>query len=214
MNSKQILVESAKKIDIDLSPSMINSFMSYLELIMIWGQKINLTSVLKEQNIIIKHFIDSLTISSYIKDNSHILDIGTGAGFPGIPLLIQNNSLELSLMESTTKKVSFLKEVKRSLRLENLHIYNIRAENVIDELKNRFDYVIFRAVGDFEKIVKLARPYLKKNGKIIIMKGPKGVAEFKRYINKNPDIIELIEIKEIELPILKNKRILIILKYI
>ena len=213
MKLEKILVDSAKTLDLYLDPYQVKQFIDYMELLKQWSGNINLTSILDDEEIILKHFIDSLTIREFIGSNTSVLDIGTGAGFPGIPLLICENSIKLTLIELVSKKVYFLKELKRRLKLNNCKIYNIRVEEVLEELKNSFDYVVIRAVGNFSKIIGLAKPYLKKSGKLIVMKGPKGLDEYNEYVGDNPNKVNLVDLREVSLPVLGDERIIVVLEY-
>ena len=100
MNNKQLLKDLSKKIDIELADEQINDFEKYQDLLLEWNEKINLTAITEENDIIIKHFVDSLTVSRYFKDNDKVIDVGTGAGFPGIPLKIVNKTLNVTLLDS------------------------------------------------------------------------------------------------------------------
>mgnify|MGYP001816919858 CR=1 FL=1 len=211
---QSLLVDSAKQIGINLSPEQVEKFATYLDLLKSWNSKINLTAISDDKQIIIKHFVDSLTICSLIKPFSKVLDIGTGAGFPGIPLKIYEDSLEVFLMDSVAKKTSFLKEVRRKLNIKNLDVINTRAENVKDDLRNCFDYIVFRAFSDFEFIISLSKPYLKEDGKLVIMKGDKGIEEYDSYKQTSPNVIKLEELKELKLPVLEENRKILVVKYL
>ena len=116
---KQEIEQKAKNIEITLDENQINQFYKYMELLLEWNEKMNLTAITEPNEIILKHFIDSITISSYINSEDKVLDIGTGAGFPGIPLKILNKENEFTLLDSLNKRINFLNEVIQNLKLEN-----------------------------------------------------------------------------------------------
>ena len=207
MTSEQLLKEGARRIGItDINT---DSFLSYAALLRRWGQRVNLSSLLSEREIIIKHMIDSLTVAEFVPPGSRVLDIGTGAGFPGIPLYINDPSLEVTLVESAGKKVAFLKEVKRSLGLSGVSVHNSRAEEVNAEMRGGFDRVTFRAVGSMDTVVALGSPYLDIGGNIVIMKGPRGIEEWEDYTCRNSEEMELLSAKHMELPFSGDKRVII-----
>ena len=147
MTNEQLLREGA--IRIGVSNIRTDLFLSYVELLRKWGERVNLSSVLTEREIIIKHLIDSLTVAEFMPPDSRVIDIGTGAGFPGIPLYIHDGSLRVTLVESVGKKVAFLKHMKRSLGLSGIDIHHSRAEEIADSMRGCFDRVTFRAVGKY-----------------------------------------------------------------
>ena len=114
---KTFLKESAEKIDILLNEDQIDKFIKYKELLKEWNEKINLTAITDDEEIIIKHFIDSLTIEKYIEENASIIDVGTGAGFPGIPIRIVREDIKLALLDSLNKRILFLQEILNENKL-------------------------------------------------------------------------------------------------
>lgn len=210
MTNEQLLKEGAQRIG--LKNLRTDLFLSYIDLLRKWGKRINLSSVLSDREIIIKHLLDSLTVAEFIPPGSRVLDIGTGAGLPGIPLYIYDASLSVTLVESVGKKVAFLKEVKRSLGLSGIDIHNARAEELSDGMKGRFDRVTFRAVGSVNTVVALGTPYLDIGGEMVIMKGPRGKREWEDYANQHPDDMELLFTKELKLPFSGENRVIILAK--
>ena len=208
MTNEQLLREGAQRIG--LKNLRTDLFLSYIDLLRKWGKRINLSSVLSDREIIIKHFLDSLTVAEFIPPGSRVLDIGTGAGFPGIPLYIYDASLSVTLVESVGKKAAFLKEVKRSLGLSGVDIHNVRAEELSDGMRGRFDRVTFRAVGSVDTIVALGTPYLDIGGEMVIMKGPRGKKEWEDYANRYPEDMELLFTKEFKLPFSGENRVIIV----
>lgn len=210
MTNKQLLSEGAQQIGI--KNPRADLCLCYIDMLREWGRRINLSSVLTEREVIIKHLIDSLTVAEFIPPGSRVIDIGTGAGFPGIPLSIHDPSLKVTLVESVGKKVAFLRDVKRSLGLSGIDIHHGRAEEVDRGMRGAFDRVTFRALGSVGALVALGTPYLDIEGEMVIMKGPRGKKEWEDYANRYPEYMELLLTKELELPFSGEKRVIIVAK--
>jgi len=167
-------------------------FYKYLNLILDWNSVINLTSITDKKDIVQKHFIDSLKIFKFepLLKMRNIIDIGTGAGFPGIPMKIANENINLTLVDSTLKKVNFLKEVTSSLKLDNCVSMHERAENICKDLefREKYDGVVSRAVGNLSLLSEICLPLVKKGGYFIALKGPSIYDEIK-YASLNIDIL-------------------------
>ncbi|MGD1151455.1 MAG: 16S rRNA (guanine(527)-N(7))-methyltransferase RsmG [Syntrophales bacterium] len=175
----QILSEAANAMGIALGKGELSLFAAYYGELLAWNSKINLVSVKSDRDIIIKHFIDSLTLLPYIRDNTcRVLDIGSGAGFPGIPLKIAVNSLKVFLLESSRKKSSFLKHVIRSLDLTDTVVIHNRAELLMDEAyRGFFQIVTSRATFKLPQFLRMGAFFLAPRGSLIAMKGNKSDQE-------------------------------------
>lgn len=153
-----------------------NKFIKYKDLLKEWNERINLTAITDDEAIIKKHFIDSLKIFRFskLKDSKRIIDIGTGAGFPGIPMKIIMPEIEIVLLDSLNKRVNFLNEVISSLELRGITAIHGRAEDFAREAKYRekFDAVVSRAVANMAVLSELCIPYIKKDGYFVALKGP------------------------------------------
>lgn len=171
---KNILVEECKKINIKLTESELKDFYKYMKGILEWNDKINLTAITDENVFIVKHFVDSLTVNEFLEDNNYIIDIGTGAGFPGIPLKIINKDKKFVLVDSINKKLNVVKTISESLNLEELEIIHSRAEELANkkEYREKFDVAVTRAVSNFSTILEYMLPFIKVGGIAICMKGP------------------------------------------
>jgi len=183
---------------------MIDKFQAYSDLLLDWNKRINLVSKRDATNDrIIRHFIDSLTIfkSVDIPKNSRILDIGSGAGFPAIPIKLVREDIQITLLESIHKKTLFLKKLIEVLKLEEVDIINDRAENVsLDEnLRDKFDFVTLKAFGDLQAGVKLALPFLKVGGYLVFYKGKKVRDQVRGIKLPGECTIEDIDIPKIDL---------------
>ena len=138
-----------------------------------WNKKVNLTAITDEKDIIIKHFIDSIIINKEIEGNT-MLDIGSGAGFPGIPLKIINNKMNVVLLDAVNKKVTFMNDTINKLDLKNIIAIHGRAEDYAhdDNYREKFDIVISRAVSNMTTLVEYMLPFVSVGGKCLCLKGP------------------------------------------
>ncbi len=171
---KDIFLEEAKKIDISIDENQIKNFYLYMNGIIEWNQKINVTAITDEKMFIVKHFIDSLTVNHLVANKESVIDIGTGAGFPGIPIKILNPNLKVTLIDSVNKKLNVIRDLAEKINLENLEIIHTRAEDLANNFKYRemYDIAITRAVSNFSTILEYMLPFVKIGGYAICMKGP------------------------------------------
>lgn len=187
----------------------MDKFIKYQEMLIETNKKFNLTSIDDPEEIKIKHFEDSLTIKNYINKGMKVLDIGSGAGFPGIPLRIEKD-FDLTLIDSVNKKVKFMNEVIEELGLENTRAIHVRAEDFAKDNREEFDLVISRAVANLSTLSEYALPFLKVGGIFIAMKGPKAEEEYEDAQNALKILGgELINIDKIDLHGNTRKNILI-----
>lgn len=173
--------EKSSKIDINLDNEICNKLYNYMNLLLEWNEKINLTAITDEKEIILKHFIDSFTINKFINSGDKMLDIGTGAGFPGLPIKIIRPEVDVFLMDSLNKRINFLNEVIESLQLKNIEAFHSRAEEMAknNKFREKFDVVTSRAVAKLNILLEYMLPYTKVNGKCLCMKGPNIEEEIK-----------------------------------
>ena len=166
------LLEKASVLGVRFSVEQMEQFYKYMNLLIEWNEKMNLTAIIEPNEIILKHFIDSITILKYIKDNSTVVDVGTGAGFPGIPLSIMNPTLKITLVDSLNKRLIFLQEVIKELNLKNVELIHARAEEFGRNKKYRekFDIATSRAVANLATLSEYLLPLVKINGQAISMK--------------------------------------------
>ena len=166
------LLEKAGTMGVRFSVEQMDKFYKYMNLLIEWNEKINLTAIIEPNEIILKHFIDSITILKDIKDGSIVVDVGTGAGFPGIPLSIMNPTLKITLVDSLNKRLIFLQEVINELDLKNVELVHARAEEFGRNKKYRekFDVATSRAVANLATLSEYLLPLVKINGKAISMK--------------------------------------------
>ena len=171
--NKDLLVEAAKTFGIHLDGKAIEAFELYLKELLKWNRKINLTSIRSEKGIVLKHFLDSLSVYPLVPNYSSILDIGSGAGFPGIPLKIVQPTLEITLIDSVRKKVDFQRQIIRMLCLKGMKSIHGRVQDkeTLKDLGGQFDITLSRAFSDLQTLLILSFPFLKEGGKVIAMKG-------------------------------------------
>lgn len=167
------LKNKAKQIELELSERQIQQFYQYMNLLLEWNEKVNLTAITEPKEVILKHFIDSLTIVKQIEKGKKLIDVGTGAGFPGIPISIIREDLEITLLDSLNKRITFLQEVIHKLDLKNIRAIHGRVEEFAKNKKERqnYDIAISRAVASFNVLLEYLLPLTKIGGKCICMKG-------------------------------------------
>lgn len=171
---KKTLYVQAKNQGFSLENEQLEQFLIYKKLLQEYNTKINLTTIIDDEEIIIKHFIDCLMITKQIKENSCVLDVGTGAGFPGIVISIYfKDNIDITLLEAVGKKIKFLEFVKQNLNIKNLKILCGRAEEFsrLENYREQFDIVVARAVSSLNILIELTVPFLKINGQALLMKG-------------------------------------------
>ena len=170
---EELMKKYGKKIEIEFTEEQLKKFYDYMNLLIEWNQKINLTAITEPKEIILKHFIDSLTINKYIQQNSTLADVGTGAGFPGIPLKIIRSDLKITLVDSLNKRINFLNDVIEKLDLKGIEAVHSRIEEFGKNKKYResFKNVTARAVANLTVLSEYLIPIAKIGGQCICMKG-------------------------------------------
>ena len=200
---KEKIITLAEEVNIKITEEKTETFYKYMNLLIEWNEKINLTAIIEPNEIIVKHFIDSLTLEKHIKNNDSIIDIGTGAGFPGIPLKIQNSSLKVTLLDSTNKKIKFLDEAIVLLQLNNMKTIHGRAEELgrSEEHREKYDVCTSRAVAKLNVLAEYMLPLVKVGGQCLCMKGP-NVEEELREAEKTIKLLggEITQIDTVFLP--------------
>ena len=171
--NKEEFVRAVKKIGLEITDDILNKLDIYCKFLMEYNKHTNLTAIRNEQEIYLKHFYDSLTICRVINLNEieSLMDIGTGAGFPGMVLKIFFPKLNVILVDSNNKKTRFLMELKEKLNVDKIEVINNRVENLLSRFINSIDVVTARAVTNLPVLTELATPFVKKDGYFIAMKG-------------------------------------------
>lgn len=211
---RDILFTTASSLGISLSEKALLLFETYHRELLTWNKKINLVSVKSALDIPIKHFLDSLTLVPFIQDTSgQVLDIGSGAGFPAIPLKIAVNSLKISLLESSRKKTSFLKHIIRTLHLTDIPVIHNRAEYLMEDeaYRGTFTVVTSRATLKLPHFLRMGAYFLAPKGILIAMKSKRAEEELREGANVSQNLgYHYIARHDITLPITGDFRTIII----
>ncbi len=180
MSIKEILSKNG------IEGKISEDFVKYYELLTLWNEKMNLTAITEEDEVAVKHFLDSLNASKgIIKGCEKIIDVGTGAGFPGLPIKIANPGVSVTLADSLNKRIGFLNEVINTLGLKNAVAVHGRAEDLAREEEHReaYDVCVSRAVANLSTLCELCLPFVKVGGCFVSLKGPKAEEEIKNARN-------------------------------
>ena len=190
------LIQECKKQNIELDESKAQALKEYKELLVEWNEKMNLTAITEDYEVIIKHFVDCLECTHLITNEKKIIDVGTGAGFPGMPLAIYYPQIEFTLLDGLNKRLIFLEEVVNKLGLKNVKIVHARAEEAArnEEYFESFDAVVSRAVANLPVLLEYTSPYVKVNGKCIVMKGDNA----KEELDLAKNAMNILKLKNIE----------------
>ena len=163
---EKIFLKELNRNNINIDEKKISYFYEYMLGILEWNDKVNLTAITDEKMFIVKHFIDSLTVNKFLEGSKTVIDIGTGAGFPGIPLKILNGNIKFTLIDSVNKKLNVIRDINNKLKLTNLEIIHTRAEDLANNGKYRemYDIATTRAVSNLSTIVEYMLPFVRVNG--------------------------------------------------
>ncbi len=208
--------EAASLLDLRLSAAQIQQFHQLSELLLDWNQRINLTAIRDPAAIAVKHYLDSLTLAKVIPcfAGRRLIDVGTGAGFPGLALAIVFPRLRVTLLDATAKKLRFINQAGQTLGLENIRTLRIRAEDAGRHPKHRgaYDLVTARAVAKMPTLMEYTLPLAKIGGQVIAMQGSRAYEETSRAAKAIARLGgELFAIEEIRLPTLDQPRYLVVI---
>jgi len=215
----ELLIAGAEKLGLKLEERQIAQFQSYYEELTDWNQRMNLTAIIEYDKVQINHFLDSLTVVSVWKPsankpNPKVIDIGTGAGVPGIPLKIVFPQIKLSLMDSTNKKITFLNHLKNKLGLDDIVVISGRAEELAhQQYRESYDLVLARGLAPMPTLAELTIPFCKISAKVIAHK--KGdIADEMRQARRAISTMggKLIELKPVELSEFPDNRVLVVIE--
>ena len=170
-------VSAVESLGYSITDAQLGAFKKYLTFLQQENEKINLTAIIDEAGIIEKHFYDSLLLAPYLKENQNLLDIGSGAGFPGFPIAIMRPDLTVTLLEPTWKRARFLELVKEELGINNVLIANERAEDYVKVARESFTYATARAVANLAILSELSLPLVKVNGTMFALKAKESESE-------------------------------------
>ncbi|GJM15907.1 MAG: ribosomal RNA small subunit methyltransferase G [Thermodesulfobacteriota bacterium] len=201
MSLRDFLIDSSREFGVEISDAQLDLFFLYLENLKKWNDRINLTAIRNDREIVLNHFVDSISVTPFIEDRKKLLDIGSGGGFPGIPIKIIRSGLNVTLLDSVNKKVSFMNDTIRKLSLQDINAVWGRAEDLSNQVhRGSFDYVVTRAVGSVVDTITLSSQYVSENGVIVLMRGKKGIQEWNEAKDKIGAGFELLDFKEFALP--------------
>lgn len=213
---RDLIVNGSEKLNINLNENQVQQLMDYAALLKEWNAKINLTAITDDEGIATKHFLDSLTAikTGFVKGK--VIDVGTGAGFPGLVLKIAQPEIKLTLLDSLNKRINFLKEVSHNLSIdEGIEFIHSRAEDggKNRNLRGQFDTVVSRAVANLTVLSEWCIPFLKEGGYFLALKGPladEEIKDAKRAIKILGGRIE--DVFEAQIPFTDLKHKIIIIK--
>ena len=171
MDFKEKLKNAFKKYNINISDENVEKFEKYYNMLILENEKYNLTAITEEDDVIVKHFLDSVLPADKIPENAGVLDIGSGAGFPALPLAILRKDLNITALDGVCKKVSFIGVVARTIQLGNVAFVHTRAEDYAKNFRETFDCVVSRAVAGLPTLLEYCLPFVKENGIVICYKG-------------------------------------------
>lgn len=207
--AKELLVRGAAELGVTLSSSEIGKFYSFAGELKKWNRKINLTAIKNDEEIAVKHFVDSLSLARMVKGGT-LLDIGSGGGFPVIPLKIVLPRLDAVSVDAVEKKVIFQRQVGRVLNLHGFTAIHARGEELAARYAGHFDWIVSRAFSDIPSFARMALPLLKEGGRIVAMKGKGGREEADACAPALAEIgLRILGCDEFKLPVIGDGRCLI-----
>jgi 16S rRNA (guanine527-N7)-methyltransferase len=217
LENKELLINGLKELGMDASGEKLDKLMIFKEIMLDWNERVNLTAITDEKEIFIKHFLDSATCisSGYIKRGMKVIDVGTGAGFPGVPVKILMDGLNMTLLDSLNKRVIYLNEVVKKLALTDTAAVHARAEEAGTDKAHRegYDVVLSRAVASMNVLCEYCMPFTKVGGYFLCQKGP----DIKDELEEAGVAIKALggavkEVKEYRLPFSEIKHNIIIIE--
>jgi len=222
---KNVIFNGAKDLEIQIDRGKIDQFGIHASELLKWSEKTNMTAISDPLEVAVKHFLDSIAPAPFIPPHTSLLDMGSGGGFPGIPLKIMIPSLSVTLIDASRKKISFLRQVIRILGLDNIEACHVRAQDLSRDrrVNNTYDVIISRALSSMINFVRMSLPLLAKDGFVIAMKGKitdmeiesaRLLLEKPRDMQENSMSSFNMVLKKYRLPYLKSQRSIVIIKNI
>ena len=217
MSFKEFLDQVMKEYGITLTETQLAAFTAYYELLIEWNEKMNLTAITQPEEVAVKHMVDSLSChdESVFKKGCKVIDVGTGAGFPGLPLKLLREDIELTLLDSLNKRLNFLQTVVEKNALSKVLLVHSRAEDGArkKELRERFDVAVSRAVARLNVLCELCLPYVKPGGYFVALKGAQYEQETAEAQNALKVLgAEIESVRKISLPGLEDVRAVLYIK--
>jgi len=217
LENKEVLINGMKELGVDVSHETVERLLTFMKIMLEWNEKVNLTAITEEREVVIKHFLDSVTCLStgYIKNGMAVIDVGTGAGFPGVPLKILKDDLKMTLLDSLNKRIIYLNDVAKKLNLRNINIVHSRAEEAGSSKDHReaYDIVLSRAVAAMNVLCEYCLPLAKVGGFFLCQKGP----DIKDEMKEADSAIKILggkvrEVREYQLPFSDIKHNIIVIE--
>lgn len=211
-NAKDLLVRGAAQLGVELTPAQVGKFSVFAAELRKWNRKINLTAITTEREIVLKHFVDSLSLCRAVDGGGKLLDLGSGGGFPVIPYAILHPKSEAVSVDAVEKKIIFQRHAGRLLGLSHFEAIHARGEELAGRFAGHFDWAVSRAFSDIPTFVRMALPLLAPGGKIVAMKGQGGREETE---TSKPALallgVEILQLVEFTLPFSGDRRSLIVM---
>ena len=213
--AKDLLINGSRELGVSLTSAQLASLNLFAEELKKWNRKINLTAIADDEGIAVKHLVDSLSLLKVVRGPGRMLDIGSGGGFPCIPVKIAQPDLDIVSVDAVVKKISFQKQAIRLLNLVNFNAVHVRAETLAEAYAESFDWVVSRAFSDIPSFVAMALPLLKSDGRIIAMKGRNAAEEVAAAEGALAEMGASVEtVREFLLPGTGDARSLVVIKKI
>jgi 16S rRNA (guanine527-N7)-methyltransferase len=211
--AKETLARGASELGLHLTPAELGMLYAFAAELKKWSRKINLTAITVDEEIAVKHFLDSLTLLKIVGRAGRLLDVGSGGGFPAIPLKIACRDLHVVSVDAVEKKIIFQRHAARLLGLHGFEALHARGEELAARHAGSFDWVVSRAFSDIPTFVRIALPLLKENGRIVAMKGRRGGEEARTVSVALADLkVQVTGIIEFRLPVSGDARSLIVME--
>jgi 16S rRNA (guanine527-N7)-methyltransferase len=211
---RRMLNAGASAFNLQFSDKQIERFYQHMTALIAWSQKTNLTAISDPYEMAIKHFVDSIAPLSYCRAMTRVLDMGSGGGFPGLPIKIWHPDIQLTMVDAVRKKVSFLKHVVRLMGVENVQAFHMRVEDIPRNPEiAAFDTIVCRAFGSLKYIVECARPLMSPKGQLLIWKGRRPEKELQalRSVIKSPSGDLWFRVASYRLPVIEAQRTLVVI---
>mgnify|MGYP002797082908 CR=1 FL=1 len=195
---EDLLIKGGKMLNIPISGEMEGQFKTYREMLLSWNEKMNLTAISEPDEVTVKHFLDSIAGENHIPQGASVIDVGTGAGFPGLPLKIVRKDIRLTLLDSLNKRLVFLQEIARAMQFQDIAFVHQRAEDAghTAQYREQFDIAVSRAVAPLNVLLEYCMPFVKIGGYFLAYKGKEAemeAAAAKNALAKTGGKIECIE---------------------
>jgi 16S rRNA (guanine527-N7)-methyltransferase len=210
---KAKLLGGAYLMGFPLTSAQVGKFHRFADELAKWGKKINLTAIRDPEEVVIKHFLDSLTLLMAVGVRGALLDIGSGAGFPAIPVQIACHTLHVTSVDAVEKKIIFQRNVARLLELHGFEAIHSRAEELAGRFGGHFNWIASRAFSDIPTFARIALPLLAGQGKIVAMKGKGGREEAEAAARPLAALgLAVVEVREFDLPYSGDKRSIVVIE--